>query len=286
MSGVYNKFDTPTKVGIIFVLKIKKIMGYKNLHSGIYEILNIVTNKRYIGMSKCIQYRWDNHKQDLKNNRHSNPHLQESYNKYGKECFQFKILEHISKENTKEYFEQIELKWVNLFDTLNPKKGYNMTKPTDVYFYKKKKPIFKKSPVCLNTLKIYCITNSKTYNSVKECCLELGLKEKSVRSCYRYWNNPPKERRKSVKGYMFCKLDEYNPNFDYVNFIHERIYTKKEISSRYKLELTNIITNEVIIHNGVTSASKYFKMDKKKITQCINNEFKKFSCKGYYIRKI
>lgn len=261
-------------------------MNYKNLHSGIYEILNITNNKRYIGMSKCIEYRWRNHRQDLKNNRHSNPHLQESYNKYGKNSFQYKILEHLPKDSTKEYFEQFELKWVNLFDTLNPEKGYNFIKPTDNNSYKKRKPKSVRPKSDFESIKIYCITNSKVYNSVKECCLELGLKEKAVRSCYRYWNNPPKERRKSINGYMFCKLEEYNPDFDYINFVHPRIQVKKEISSRYKLELTNITTNEIIIHNGVTSASKYFKMDKKNITQCINNEFKKFSCKGYWIRRI
>ena len=37
--------------------------------------------------------RWDCHKAQLRGNYHDNPHLQNSWNKYGEENFKFEILE-------------------------------------------------------------------------------------------------------------------------------------------------------------------------------------------------
>jgi group I intron endonuclease len=61
--------------------------------SGIYCILNIVNNKIYIGSSKNLQERLTNHKIMLKNNKHYNNILQNSYNKYGEHNFIYNILE-------------------------------------------------------------------------------------------------------------------------------------------------------------------------------------------------
>lgn len=54
---------------------------------GIYCILNLKNQKKYIGSSKDIQERIINHKGMLRNNKHYNPILQNSYNKYGKNNF-------------------------------------------------------------------------------------------------------------------------------------------------------------------------------------------------------
>ena len=61
--------------------------------SGIYAIENLVTGKIYIGQATHIKERWKIHKWSLKENRHINTHLQRSWNKYGKQNFQFIILE-------------------------------------------------------------------------------------------------------------------------------------------------------------------------------------------------
>ena len=49
---------------------------------GIYEIRNKVNNKIYIGSSSCIISRWASHRHMLNNNKHSNIHLQRSWNKH------------------------------------------------------------------------------------------------------------------------------------------------------------------------------------------------------------
>jgi group I intron endonuclease len=60
---------------------------------GIYAIKNIFTNKIYIGQSINIYKRWKVHEKDLISNKHANKKLQNSFNKYGKEKFQYLILE-------------------------------------------------------------------------------------------------------------------------------------------------------------------------------------------------
>lgn len=66
---------------------------------GIYQIINLKNNNRYIGSSKNINKRKFRHFLDLKNNMHHSLYLQRAYNKYGKENFKFNILEIINDIN-------------------------------------------------------------------------------------------------------------------------------------------------------------------------------------------
>jgi group I intron endonuclease len=59
----------------------------------IYLIENIVNKKVYVGCSKSVKLRIQQHKLNLKNNTHKNKHLQSAYNKYGKDILVFKIIE-------------------------------------------------------------------------------------------------------------------------------------------------------------------------------------------------
>jgi hypothetical protein len=64
-----------------------------NQPAGKYEILNLKNGKIYIGVTSMIRQRWSNHKSHLKRNIHRNKSLQEDFNKYGVEVFEFTILE-------------------------------------------------------------------------------------------------------------------------------------------------------------------------------------------------
>ncbi len=57
--------------------------------SGIYEILNTVNGKRYIGSSVSFKPRWKSHRVQLRGNRHHNQYLQRAWNKYGEAAFKF-----------------------------------------------------------------------------------------------------------------------------------------------------------------------------------------------------
>lgn len=59
----------------------------------IYEIVNITNNAKYIGSSMRNKLRFHRHISDLNHNKHHSNHLQRAWNKYGKENFQFNIIE-------------------------------------------------------------------------------------------------------------------------------------------------------------------------------------------------
>ena len=61
--------------------------------SGIYAIINILNQKMYIGSTKCFRERFNEHHRYLKNNKHHSARLQNSWNKYGGDFFEFISLE-------------------------------------------------------------------------------------------------------------------------------------------------------------------------------------------------
>lgn len=87
--------------------------------SGIYKITNVLNGKCYIGSAVNIKKRWYLHKSDLRLNKHHSPHLQNSWNKYGKENFKFEVLFYCDKE------ELIKCEQI-YFDELLPE--YNVCK--------------------------------------------------------------------------------------------------------------------------------------------------------------
>ena len=98
-------------------------MSNKNKISGIYAIKNKTNNKLYIGQSQDIKNRWSNHKNRLNNNKHSNKKLQNSWNKYGEENFEFVILEECSQD----IINDREIYWISYYNTTNCENGYNLS---------------------------------------------------------------------------------------------------------------------------------------------------------------
>jgi group I intron endonuclease len=82
--------------------------------SGIYKIINKTNGKYYVGSSCNIGtksgQRWRGHIRRLKSNNHYNPHLQRAWNKYGKENFDWIIVEEVVKEKLIE----IEQKYLDI----------------------------------------------------------------------------------------------------------------------------------------------------------------------------
>lgn len=115
--------------------KIYNIKEIEDLYkTGIYKILCLGNNKIYIGSacgfkSKPIKKngfyrRWNEHIRDLKLNKHKNKHLQNAWNKYGKENFKFEIIEfcdHTEALKKEEYY-------INFFKTTDHNIGFNMLK--------------------------------------------------------------------------------------------------------------------------------------------------------------
>ena len=79
---------------------------------GIYEIINIINNKKYIGQSIEIKRRWNDHKSELRRNSHHNIYLQKSWNKYGEENFKFEVIES-NKNFTTEDLNELEIYYID-----------------------------------------------------------------------------------------------------------------------------------------------------------------------------
>lgn len=66
--------------------------------SGIYQIRNIENGHCYIGSAVNFKKRKNKHLHELEHNKHHSRHLQNAYNKYGRDVFVFEILEYCENE--------------------------------------------------------------------------------------------------------------------------------------------------------------------------------------------
>lgn len=89
--------------------------------SGIYKIINKIDGKYYVGRSKNIKHRWDVHLKQLCSNCHPNDHLQNAWNKYKQNAFDFIIIEQTLPNN----LEKIEQSYLNIAET-EQEKCYNL----------------------------------------------------------------------------------------------------------------------------------------------------------------
>ncbi len=91
------------------------------MNSGVYEIVNLVNGKKYIGSSKNIYKRFCQHKKALIENKHHSIVLQRAWNKYGESSFAFNVILFCSVENNL-------CKEQEIIDELRPE--YNVSKST------------------------------------------------------------------------------------------------------------------------------------------------------------
>lgn len=61
--------------------------------SGIYKITNKINGHCYIGSAVNIRLRWNNHRSELRKNKHHSIYLQRAWVKYGEDAFVFDIIE-------------------------------------------------------------------------------------------------------------------------------------------------------------------------------------------------
>lgn len=88
-------------------------------------ILNKINGKKYIGQTRNLEIRWEiGHKKSLNKNKHFNSHLQQSWNKYGGKNFEFVVIR-IFQNYRQDLLDRYEDYWIQFYDTLDSKKGYN-----------------------------------------------------------------------------------------------------------------------------------------------------------------
>ena len=82
---------------------------YKNSEQPacVYQIVNSVSNRIYIGETMRGEFRWKQHLCNLKGNRHPNCKLQEDYDKFGEEAFSWSIIQEYPKNKDVLLLEEI-----------------------------------------------------------------------------------------------------------------------------------------------------------------------------------
>jgi len=90
---------------------------------GIYCIHNLVNDKIYVGSSIDIKNRKTEHFKSLKGGYHRNKYLQRAYIKYGKNLFDFIVLEEVGNRDSLIKREQY---WLDQTKSYNPEIGYNI----------------------------------------------------------------------------------------------------------------------------------------------------------------
>lgn len=100
--------------------------------AGVYQIKNVLTGKFYIGSSNHLYRRYSDHLRELRRGTHSNPKLQNSWNKFGKGNFEFSILEFCFPEQVYE-LEQRYINELNPFFNISKEVGIPNTPKAGTY---------------------------------------------------------------------------------------------------------------------------------------------------------
>lgn len=116
----------------------------------IYKIQNTKNGKYYIGSTNEYAVRIPQHIRDLDKQCHHNYRLQRDWDRYGKECFEFSILEEVP--NDKKF--QIEQEYLN---SLVGKEGqiYNICRTSIGGLALSFHPYIRKCKVCYNRFKTF-----------------------------------------------------------------------------------------------------------------------------------
>lgn len=99
-------------------------IAYKRI-KGIYVVTNKETGKKYVGKSLNIKVRWSRHKYNLRDNIHWNIEMQQDYNFYGDDIFNFEIIHEMPLSTTDEVLCEMEVEYIEKLNTFND--GYNET---------------------------------------------------------------------------------------------------------------------------------------------------------------
>ena len=93
------------------------------MKSGIYQIRNTKDNKIYIGSAVNLNKRKNNHFSHLRRNLHSNKHLQNAFNKHGRNNFIFEVLITCHKSMLIWYEQQFLDQWKPEYNKNHPDFG-------------------------------------------------------------------------------------------------------------------------------------------------------------------
>lgn len=159
--------------------------------AGIYCIKNLINNKIYIGKSINIYERMRSHINLLnKKSKDENPYLINSWFKYGRDNFQYFVLEYL--EPIENLLKERELFWLLKFNSLDKNIGYNLRLDSETK----------------------CIVHDETKNKLKKSRSFRkekfpDLHESNRKFISNYWKNNP-EGIKEMADKVSKAITKYN----------------------------------------------------------------------------
>lgn len=116
----------------IFIYGEDKYISFEKGLSGVYIIKNMITDDIYIGSSKNIRRRWNEHLKPSSWKKQPNSGLYQDMQKYGRDNFVIEILEEVAFEENLVKREQSWIGW------LKPKYNVNIAcwPPFDINSYR------------------------------------------------------------------------------------------------------------------------------------------------------
>ena len=225
----------------------------------IYFIKNKITEKYYIGETIDYNNRINHHFIDLKNNTHHSHKLQNAYNIYGKENFEWGIIEQVDDAIR---FER-EIYYIEKYDSYA--NGYNETSGGDCPGYEK----LCKTVYCYN---LDGSSKKLSFSSGREASRVLGI-------CQSIIQKICKGEKKSAKG---INGEWYRFSYENVDCLPPLEYRNGNAKyvAQYDLE-----GNLIQIFNSAADVNRYFGISPKntKITVAAKNNS---VYKGYYWKYI
>lgn len=236
----------------------------------IYSIINLETNKAYIGKTKDFHTRKRKHLSLLRSGKHFNRKLQHSYNLHGSEIFDFVPLIELDDEDDWEWYEKI---FIKLFDTL--KNGYNLSEGGLGGNFCDLERNFKQSEANKNRVDNVIQMDCKTlkilneFRSLNEAGLKTGIPMTSIsKACHR--------QTRFAKGFCWCFKEDY----------HE--YWKPMLTSRQTpiLVIDANIDKPLFLATSIVEIQTNLHISQLKIKEIIRSGESYLTCKKQLIRII
>lgn len=261
---------------------INNVTNKYNKVKGIYKIVNIVNNKLYIGSSVNMRKRILDHIRDLRNNKHINRHLQNSYNLYGDNNFYCDVMVSFKDFYMPEkILRMVETVYIQYYKSYVEKVGYNFERvgsgtTTESFSEERKRNISralkgriahnkgvamteeqKQKLSKINILKhgkpvlVYDIFGNfvERFDSVANTARKYGVIKRDIIDVCMY-------RISTCKNHIFRYEGSFDPGLDYwVKRINPRIRT----ASPFFFELENQLTGEITKLKLVYEVEKFLK---------------------------
>lgn len=217
------------------------------MSSGVYMIYCTKTHKPYIGQAENLEERKQKHFSHLKIGNHPCVKMQQDYNKYGENSFEFSILEECEKEKLNHLEDYYILSHNAIRHGYNQKRGNIKTISEDNF------PYYEEFKIDNEDIVIYELENDRCENDEINCYMCLQT--------YIYEMNKLYNVKKTISEYINYISDK-NTEF----YICENNLTDGECWKKInKNNVEKIYDKYVIVANNLVCTNKYYVNRKERI---------------------